>query len=85
MMVTTVRPKGRPVFRPRDDGAGRSECWCPGAVLLLKCPSSMSCSPGVEEHEGPLMFIQGRTVQSASTLFAFNSEISLITSPSSII
>ena len=84
-MVTTVRPKGRPVFRPGDDGAGRSECWCPGAVLLLKRPSSMSCSPGVEEYEGPLMFIQGRTGQSASTLFAFNSEISLITSPSSMI
>lgn len=73
--------QGRLVLRLREDGAGCSEGWCPGPALLLKCPSSMSCYPGVEEHEGPLMSIQGRTMQSASTLFAFNSEISLITSP----
>lgn len=85
MVVTAVRPKGRLVFRLREDGAECSECWCPGPELLLRRPSSMSCYPGVEEHRGHLCPFRERTMQSASTLFAFNSEISLITSPSPMI
>ena len=81
-MMTMARSKGKLVFRLYEDGAGCSEPWCPGPALLLKRPSFTSYYPGVEERDRLLMSIQGMTMQSASTVFAFNSEISLIPSPS---